>query len=62
MREKKAISWKEAREEAQKLRESTTVSNGNDDDEDDGKALGANGVDTQIVRYETFQYLILHTL
>jgi hypothetical protein len=43
MREKKAISWKEAREEAQKLRESAAVNNSNDDDDDDGKAQKTNG-------------------
>jgi len=41
MREKKAMSMKEAREEAQKLLESANVSV--DDDEDDSKSNAVNG-------------------
>ena len=54
MREKKAISWKEAREEAQKLRESATTSNSNDDDDDDAKTLGAtNGIDPLAMKVDS---------
>jgi len=43
MREKKAMSMKEAREEAQKLLESANVSVSADDDEDEAKSNAMNG-------------------
>jgi len=43
MREKKAMSLKEAREEAQKLLESANVPVPADDDDDDNKSNAVNG-------------------
>jgi len=43
MREKKAMSLKEAREEGQKLLESANVPEPADDDDDDGKLNTTNG-------------------
>ena len=43
MREKKAMSMKEAREEAQKLLESASVPVPADDDDDDSKSNAMNG-------------------
>ena len=53
MREKSAISWKEAREEAARLRETAGSSDGDEDEEDpansNAKSMTENPPQTQLV-------------
>ena len=60
MREKKAMSMKEAREEAQKLLESTNAPLPADDDDDEGKSNAMNGSASTTAVTVLTQFLLLN--